>query len=85
MPYISQGQRTEIETWGQKPQDVGELNYVITKILDEYIGNQLRYSKINDVIGVLECAKLEIYRRLAADYEDEKIDQNGDVYRRRNV
>ena len=29
---------------------------------------------------MLECAKLELYRRVAAPYEDEKIDQNGDVY-----
>ncbi len=40
----------------------------------------LRYSKINSLIGVLECAKLELYRRVAAPYENDKIDENGDVY-----
>ena len=32
------------------------------------------------MVGVLECAKLELYRRMAAPYEDEKIEDNGDVY-----
>jgi len=27
----------------------------------------------------MECAKMEIYRRLVAPYEDRKIVQNGDV------
>jgi len=31
-------------------------------------------------VGVLECAKLELYRRIAAPYEDEKIVETGDVY-----
>jgi len=33
-----------------------------------------------DAIGALECAKLELYRRVAAPYEDTKIAENGDVY-----
>jgi hypothetical protein len=40
----------------------------------------LSYADYNSIIGVLECAKLEIYRRTAAPYEDEKIEQNGDVF-----
>ena len=36
--------------------------------------------KLIPLIGVLECAKLELYRRVAAPYEDDKIDENGDVY-----
>lgn len=83
MPYITSKQRTELETWGAKPQDAGELNYVITRIIDEYLGNELRYQKINDVVGVLECAKLEMYARLARSYEDKKRDENGEVYRQR--
>ena len=31
-------------------------------------------------MGALECAKLELYRRVAAPYEDVKIMENGDVY-----
>ncbi len=39
-----------------------------------------RYATIVEAIGALECAKLELYRRLAADYEDQKCKQNGDVF-----
>jgi hypothetical protein len=41
---------------------------------------RLRYAHLNEAIGVLECAKLELYRRVAAPYEDEKITESGDVY-----
>jgi hypothetical protein len=35
------------------------------------------------MIGALECAKLELYRRLASPYEDLKIADNGDIYQER--
>lgn len=59
----------------------GAANYIITRILSEGIapGQQYNYSRINDIIGVLECAKLEFYRRIAAPYEDVKIRENGDI------
>lgn len=60
------------------PEEVdGELNYVITKLLKEIY--PLRYFHINKAIGVLECAKLEYYRRVAAPYEDKKIQESGDI------
>jgi hypothetical protein len=40
----------------------------------------LSYKNINQAIGALECAKLELYRRVAAPYEDKKALINGDVY-----
>ena len=55
----------------------GELNYVVTKILKEVY--PLRYFHINKAVGVLECIKLEYYRRVAAPYEDLKIKEAGDV------
>ena len=55
----------------------GELNYIITRILKE--AYPLRYFSLNRAVGVLECCKLEFYRRVAAPYEDTKIEQNGDV------
>jgi len=55
----------------------GELNYIITRILKE--SYPLRYFNLNRAMGVLECCKLEFYRRVAAPYEDTKIEQNGDV------
>jgi hypothetical protein len=63
------------------PENPGQLNYVITSLCDEYIGNEgLSYASINEVIGVLECAKLELYRRIAVPYENAKLEENGDVY-----
>lgn len=60
----------------------GELNYVITKIVDHHLarGDRINYRRVNAVIGVLECAKLELYRRIAGPYEDIKKDEHGDVY-----
>ena len=60
------------------PEEIdGELNYVVTKILKEVY--PLRYFNINKAVGVLECIKLEYYRRVAIPYEDSKIVKNGDV------
>jgi ribosomal protein S3AE len=60
------------------PDEVdGELNYIVTKILKEIY--PLRYFHINKAIGVLECVKLEFYRRVAVPYEDIKIEESGDV------
>jgi hypothetical protein len=38
------------------------------------------YQTVNDIVGALEGAKMEFYRRAAAPYEDLKIKENGDVY-----
>jgi broad-specificity NMP kinase len=80
MPYITPQDRLEVSS-GRFPTKAGELNYVLTGVLDSWLSQVgVRYETINAVIGVLECAKLELYRRLAAPYEDEKIAENGDVY-----
>lgn len=39
-----------------------------------------KYQDHNDVMGALEGAKQEYYRRIVAPYENEKIKENGDVY-----
>lgn len=57
----------------------GNLNYIITKLLKGVYKNELRYSTFNEIIGILECAKLEMYRHIIGPYEDKKIDENGDV------
>ena len=85
MPYITQEQRDRldlrIETVSKKllkNLDVGEYNYVITKLIHDYIEvNGLRYKHLNSAIGILQCVQLELYRMVAADYEDIKIEENG--------
>jgi hypothetical protein len=84
MPYINQHQRDQIAHATTAPRitlDAGSLNYLITKLVIDHIQlHGTSYRTINEAIGVLECAKLELYRRLAAPYEDTKIATNGDVY-----
>ena len=62
----------------------GTLNYILTRICDYWVhdgmSSNVNYEKYNAVIGVLECAKQEFYRRQVALYEDEKCRINGDVY-----
>lgn len=82
MPYITLDARTRLDK-GAKPETPGELNYAITRLVDEYLIQKggIRYTHVNEVIGALECAKLELYRRVAAPYEDQKLSETGDVYR----
>lgn len=86
MPYILRGRRerynqlladltAEFMRGGSEP---GELNYIISSLIRRAYPD-LNYKKINEIIGVLECAKLEYYRMLAAPYENEKRIINGDV------
>jgi hypothetical protein len=67
MPYIQQSRREEI-TDSSLVETAGELNWLLTIL-------------INDYIGVLECAKLELYRRVVSPYEETKMQQHGDVYK----
>jgi predicted DNA-binding protein with PD1-like motif len=80
VPYIKQQDRDDLDDKisyaGRHIQNPGELNYMITRFLNQYLLDAV----INEIIGALECAKLELYRRVAAPYEDLKIKENGDVY-----
>jgi hypothetical protein len=79
MPYIKQHRRHLVPN-DSNPETDGELNFVITTLIQQYLVKKgLNYSNINTCIGVLECAKLELYRRIASPYEDTKIKENGDV------
>lgn len=81
MPYITQEQRELFNDPATKPTHPGELNYLITKLVDSFlVRSGVSYTSINAVIGALECAKLELYRRVASPYEDNKARVNGEVY-----
>lgn len=78
MPYIAQADRPEAQA---TPRTAGELNYAITCLIRGYLRQHgKRYQQINDIVGALEGAKLEFYRRVVAPYEDQKCAENGDVY-----
>lgn len=79
MPYIDRQLRTDATC--AQPTTPGELNYAITMLLMRYLDDKPHsYQTINDALGALVGAKLEFYRRVAALYEDEKLEENGDVY-----
>jgi hypothetical protein len=90
MPYVTKILRTleldnaisavvnEISDENLNP---GLVNYTISTILGRLLYNQdLSYRNINQLIGVLECVKMELYRRIAIPYEDKMIERNGDVF-----
>lgn len=58
----------------------GEINYIVTRIVKTWLTKRASYCDFNRAIGVLECVKLELYRRMVAPYEDKKREENGDVY-----
>jgi len=93
MPYIRQDKRDEFDTeldafilkfleTGENESTAGRLNYSISRILGAILNDDERisYARINELVGVLECAKIELYRRIASPYEDDKSRINGDVY-----
>lgn len=88
MPYIPQNDRKKIALVNLSddnliftPENAGELNYVVTKFINNYLEKHgVRYRHINEMIGALECCKLELYRRIASPYEDVVMRKNGDAY-----
>jgi len=79
MPYIKEEDREDLQY--VRALDAGQLNFQITSIVDTYLTTKgVNYGNINEAIGVLECAKLELYRRIASPYEDIKLRDNGEVY-----
>lgn len=78
MPYIRKAARKELEP--PVAYYEGDLNYLITRACMLYLDSKPEcYDAYNEVIGVLECVKLELYRRKISQYEDKKIQENGDV------
>jgi len=57
----------------------GEINYVISRLLWKIFESKKCYSTANALVGVLECIKLEFYRRKILKYEDIKKKENGDI------
>ena len=82
MPYIKGKQRRyDLQIAPYAMQSIGELNFGITDLCNTWLRKtQKRYADYNAIIGALECAKQEFYRRMVAPYEDQKMRENGDVY-----
>lgn len=90
MPYIKKdfrdSIRTELDNLGNKILEVhknnpeqtrdGLLNFAITELMNK-IYKDARYHDYNEAIGMLECCKLELYRKRVAPYEEQKEYENG--------
>lgn len=87
MPYIKKDSRgywdAIIDTIEQDNNnvgyEVGELNYFISRLLWRDFYNKKSYKRANELVGLLECIKQELYRRVVSMYEDVKIQENGDI------
>jgi len=84
MPYIDREDRPDIDVLVDQLDKLmetsGDCNYAITRLLHTYLKKKtLRYHNINEVVGILECAKLEFYAMIAQPYEQQKAAINGSV------
>ena len=87
MPYIAPNRRVgvdiELSNDGLDwiPENAGDLNFVVSTFISNYIRSKgLKYANLNEMVGALECAKMELNRVIIGPYEDEKIAENGGVY-----
>ena len=81
MPYVKKEDRKNVRIDIEGDLTEGMLNFAITQLILKYLKQHGEsYKTFNSIVGVLECAKQEFYRRMIAPYEDKKIKENGDVY-----
>jgi hypothetical protein len=84
MPYIKEEDRVKfddaIEVLSEKIEVEGDLNYCISLLCHKILQKKgVNYQNVNNIMGALECAKLEFYRVVAAPYENVKMDVNGRI------
>ena len=87
MPYILQEDRDayliplSAITNRLKDRDfpAGDLVYIFYFLAKETFRFYPRFDSINKIRGALSSALTEFDRRIAAPYEDKKIEENGDV------
>lgn len=92
MPYITQHMRDEVDeeiihlvqrlkTIAQDTRRAGVLNYTITQLLATFynLPEKQSYATYNELIGVLDCCKLEFYSTFVATYEEQKSQENGPI------
>lgn len=94
MPYIKQDLRPALDSSIEDllnmiadtptSERLGQLNYIISRLVSSVVHNtgpftSWKYNEIAQVVGTFECAKLEFYRRIAAEKEDKAVVTNGDI------
>jgi len=82
MPYIKPEKRPLKDTVvlamvDAEVQANGDLNYILYSYCKHHYPHS--YSSLKNFCGELRQCATEIERRILADYEEEKIKENGDV------
>lgn len=81
MPYIDPLNRSMLDPSCLTAETEGELNFQISRLLNKYmVRHGLSYGRMGDCTSACENAAAEFRRRVMAKYEDQKIEENGDVY-----
>ena len=57
----------------------GHLNYIITKLIHEFLPMEPKYADLNEVVGVLGCVKASLIETVLFPYEKEKMKENGHI------
>lgn len=89
MPYIPKERRRAVDAQlGElcKALDAidaseGDLNYVVSTLVNAWLPVAPRYADYNAAVGILECAKLELYRTAIGPYESAAQVQHGPLKR----
>lgn len=84
MPYLdSQPVRDRLDLiierlrWAGVHNMPGRLNYVLFALCKRYVPKN--YTDLRNFLAEIHEAEAEIRRRILAPYEDQKIQENGDV------
>lgn len=87
MPYIPPEDRYQfdrlVDDLGAAVETDGELAYVISRLIHVHIYEHQKdqsYSKLAEVLHVLDTCKFEYYLNTMKPYEDYKKQQNGDLF-----
>lgn len=90
MPYLTEEDKHKVGVEVDRLTDytnnldiqnlAGHINYINFIVVRRWISkNGKKYFVFAAILGTLICCVLEIYRRLVAPYEEEKIKSNGDA------
>jgi hypothetical protein len=87
VPYVKEEDRTRynkslsglLVTLRLRDFPVGEVTYILYRIMLAFWDHRKSYQTICEIRGVLSGTQAEFDRRESAMYEDEKLEENGDV------
>jgi hypothetical protein len=82
MPYIKPENRPDMDRIVRLMLDMevkanGDLNYILYAFCKRHVVPN--YNNYKNYCGELRQCATEIERRIIAEYEDKKIDENGDI------